>query len=164
MNVAALTRPAKLAVLAAVALHMSLAVFGNLTDYGTNWDFVQHVLAMDTTFKKPALMWRAIDDTALQAIAYAAIVAAELVGAVLLWAGFARLWKQRSSAAEAFHEAKGLAVFGLAWCFLIWVGGFIAVGGEWFAMWQSQTWNGLAAATRFATVTGIALLFVAQRE
>jgi predicted small integral membrane protein len=160
----ALTRWAKLIGIAGIALHMSLAAFGNITDYDTNWAFVQHVLAMDTTFQSPALMWRAVTDPALQTAAYLAIIAAETVGAVLLWAGLAVLWRERGAAADRFHAAKGLAVFALAWCFSVWVIGFIAIGGEWFAMWQSPTWNGQETATGFATVTGLVLVFVAARE
>ncbi|MGE4218041.1 MAG: DUF2165 family protein [Alphaproteobacteria bacterium] len=159
-----LARWAKMIGVFAIALHMSLAAFGNVTDYGTNWTFVQHVLAMDTTFNSPALMWRAIGDPVLQTAAYLAIIAAEIAGAALTWWGLARLWQARRAEAEAFHAAKSLALFGLMWCFAIWVIGFIAIGGEWFAMWQSQTWNGQAGATRFAAVTGIAMLFLAIRE
>lgn len=59
---AAPVRWAKLIGIAAIALHMTLAALGNITDYNTNWAFVQHVLAMDTTFHAPALMWRAVTD------------------------------------------------------------------------------------------------------
>ena len=163
-HTAAPVRWAKLIGVAAVALHMTLVAAGNITDYGTNWAFVQHVLAMDTTFHSPALMWRAVTDPTLQAAAYLAIIAAETAGAVLLWAGLARLWRARAAGPEAFHAAKGLALFALMWCFAIWVAGFIAIGGEWFAMWQSATWNGQEAATRFAAVTGIAMIFLAVRE
>src|SRR3546814_6146899 len=79
--------------IAGIALHMSLAGFGNVTDYGSNQAFVQHVLAMDTTFQSPALMWRAITDPALQTAAYLAIIAAQIAGAVLLWWGAARMWR-----------------------------------------------------------------------
>ncbi|GHD56415.1 membrane protein [Thalassobaculum fulvum] len=157
-------RWAKLIGVAGIALHMSLAAFGNITDYGTNWTFVQHVLAMDTTFQSPALMWRAVTDPTLQTLAYLAIIAAETAGAGLLWAGLAKLWQARTADTAGFHAAKDLALFALMWCFAIWVVGFIAVGGEWFAMWQSATWNGQAAATRFATVTGIVMIFLAMRE
>lgn len=159
-----LVRWAKLAGVAGIALHMSLAALGNVTDYDSNWAFVQRVLAMDTTFQSPALMWRAVTDPTLQAAAYLGIIAAEIAGAVLLWAGAARLWRARSAAPDAFHAAKGVALFALMWCFCIWTVGFVAIGGEWFAMWQSPTWNGQDGATRFATLTGIVMLFVAVRE
>ena len=111
-----------------------------------------------------ALMGRAITDPSLQTAAYLAIIVAEITGAALLWSGFVLLWRARTDDALGFHEAKGLALFALMWCFAIWTVGFIAIGGEWFAMWQSATWNGQSGATRFATVTGIVMLFLAIRE
>lgn len=45
---------------ATVALYIALVAFGNITDFGTNQQFVRHVLAMDTTFKDDDLMWRAV--------------------------------------------------------------------------------------------------------
>ena len=44
---------------------------------------------------------------------------------------------------------------------LMWLLAFLAVGGEWFLMWQSKTWNGQDAAFRMFTVVGIVLVLVA---
>jgi len=45
---------------AAVAVLVSLVAFGNLTDYDTNFAFVQHVLLMDTIFPNATIRYRAI--------------------------------------------------------------------------------------------------------
>ena len=43
-------------------------------------------------------------------------------------------------------------------------GSISLVGGEWFAMWQSQMWNGQQAAFRFyETLLGV-LIYVGQPE
>ena len=42
--------------------------------------------------------------------------------------------------------------------------GFLAVGGEWFAMWQSSRWNGQHSAHIFLILTGLALLHVGTAE
>ena len=63
-----------------------------------------------------------------------------------------------------FERAKSVAVAGLTLSLLMWLVAFLAVGGEWFLMWQSDSWNGQAAAFRMFTVVGIVLLLVAQRE
>jgi len=41
---------------------------------------------------------------------------------------------------------------------------FLSVGGEWFLMWQSKSWNGQEEAFRMFTVVGIVLVVVAQPE
>ncbi|HLQ94163.1 MAG TPA: DUF2165 family protein, partial [Xanthobacteraceae bacterium] len=43
-------RAAKAVMVAAVALFATLVAFGNVTDYHTNFEFVQHVLSMDSVF------------------------------------------------------------------------------------------------------------------
>ena len=47
---------------------------------------------------------------------------------------------------------------GLLMIVALFLGGFITVGGEWFAMWQSKDWNGISAALRMVTIAGFALI------
>jgi predicted small integral membrane protein len=47
---------------------------------------------------------------------------------------------------------------------LLWFGGFLVVGGEWFQMWQSKTWNGQEAAFRFVACIGLVLIFLNQPD
>lgn len=157
-------RLCKLAVLLTVALWVSLVAFGNITDYRSNWPFVQHVLAMDTIFPHAGIGWRAIASPVLQRAAYALIIAVEVVVALLCWVGAWRLWRARRASAVAFQHAKRVATCGLALGVVLWLGGFIAVGGEWFGMWMSSQWNGIASAFRFAVVLLGLLLWLGQRE
>jgi len=157
-------RLCKIALVAAYGLLMALIAFGNITDSGSNWPFVQHVLAMDTTFRSPGVMWRAIDSPTAQAIAYVLIIATETLAAIVIWWGIVRLLRARRAPAAAFHKAKDVAIVGIVLSLLIWLGGFLAVGGEWFAMWQSETWNGAPSAGRFLLAGGIALLFLVQPD
>ncbi len=64
-------RAAKAATVAAIALFASLVTFGNLTDYNTNFIFVEHVLSMDTIFPFSTIKYRAITNPALHQAAYA---------------------------------------------------------------------------------------------
>ncbi|MGW0912305.1 DUF2165 domain-containing protein [Streptomyces sp. NPDC002784] len=137
---------------ASVALYMALVAFGNITDFGTNQQFVRHVLAMDTTFKDDDLMWRAITSKGLQDTAYVAIIVWETLAALVLIYG-TWLWFRRGD-----HEARRWSTYGLLMVMLLFGAGFIAIGGEWFAMWQSGDWNGLDAATRVFVFSGIVLL------
>ncbi|MFJ6657747.1 DUF2165 domain-containing protein [Streptomyces sp. NPDC091377] len=135
-----------------LALHITLVAVGNITDFGTNQQFVQHVLAMDTTFKDENLMWRAITSKGIQNTAYVAIIVWETVAALLLIAG-TWLWARRDVV-----RARQISTYGLLMLMLLFGAGFIAIGGEWFAMWQSSDWNGLDAATRLFLMSGMVLL------
>jgi len=66
----------------------------------------------------------------------------------LLIAAVVLLWHVRSDATR-FNRAKRLVHIGAALGFLVWFFGFLVVGGEFFQMWKSQTWNGQQAAFRF---------------
>jgi len=48
---------AKILLLAAVGLFYSLVVLNNTTDFNSNYQFVRHVLMMDTTFPGNNGMW-----------------------------------------------------------------------------------------------------------
>jgi predicted small integral membrane protein len=135
-----------------VALYMLLVAFGNITDFGTNREFVRHVLAMDTTFKDDDLMWRAITTRWIQDAAYVLIIAWETVAALVLAYG-TWLWARRDQGA-----ARRFATYGLLMVMLLFGAGFIGIGGEWFSMWQSGDWNGLDAATRIFLLSGVVLI------
>ncbi|MFF7470860.1 DUF2165 family protein [Streptomyces sp. NPDC008092] len=136
------------------ALYIALVAFGNITDFGTNQAFVQHVLAMDTTFKDDDLMWRAVTDKGLENTAYVLIIVWETLAALVLIAG-TWLWARRDNV-----RARRVSTYGLLMLVLLFGAGFIGIGGEWFSMWQSKTWNGLDAATRVLVLTGLALIVV----
>ncbi|WP_159768904.1 DUF2165 domain-containing protein [Streptomyces sp. HM190] len=139
-----------------VALYMALVAFSNITDFGTNQQFVRHVLAMDTTFKDEDLMWRAITSTGLQDAAYIAIIAWETVAALLLVA--AGYFWAAALRSRAFRTARRYSTLGLLMVLLLFGAGFMAIGGEWFVMWQSKTWNGLDAALRVFLLSAVVLL------
>ena len=159
-----ITRLAKIVMCLALGLFCLLAAFDNATDYSTNYLFVQHVLSMDTTLPGNSLKYRAITSPVLWQLAYAAIIAAESLAGLLFVVGAAALWRVRLAPAATFNHAKGYAIAGAALAFLIWFFGFMVVGGEWFAMWESPTWNGQEAAFRFYMAALAVLIFLNQSD
>jgi predicted small integral membrane protein len=157
-------RTAKVLLVFAVALFYSLVVFNNLTDYDSNYQFVRHVMTMDSTFPGNHGMWRAINSPALHTAFYLAIIAWEAVAMALCWWGGVRLVKTLRESSAAFNTAKRIAIAGLTVSLLVWLVPFLCVGAEWFLMWQSKTWNGQEAAFRNFAVIGIVLLLVAQPD
>jgi predicted small integral membrane protein len=153
----------KVLLVATIALLFTLIALGNLVDPNVNWLFVQHVLQMDTIFPDATIKWRAIHDKTLQATFYSFIIIWEAGVALILWYGVAQLLRYLKDRAK-FNAGKSIAIFGLTMGFILYAAGFITIGGEWFAMWQSTTWNGEESATRFLTIIGLVLLFLIQRE
>ena len=157
-------RLVKTAMVASTALFALLVTFGNLTDYQSNYEFVRHTLSMDTTFPGNGLSWRAITDPTAWAVSYGLIILVEgIIGGVLAFAAVRLAVNLRASAAS-FNIAKQYAVIGVGLGFLLWFTGFMVVGGEWFAMWQSKTWNGQPAAFRFYMTLLAVVIFVNQPD
>jgi len=157
-------RISKLLLVAGIALFYVLVVFNNVTDFGSNWLFVQHVLAMDTTFPGNHGMWRALPQPGLELAFYLSIIAWEIVTMALLVWSVVKLARALHGADEEFQRAKGPAVVALTASLLMWLIAFLAVGGEWFLMWQSKMWNGQEEAFRMFTVIGIVLVYLVQPE
>jgi predicted small integral membrane protein len=157
-------RVARLLMVASLAAFAGIVTYDNLIDYPSNYAFVQHVLSMDTTFPDNALRHRAITDPRLWTLAYAAIIATEAATCALLAIGAFALARALRADAATFARAKRFTVIGVTLAFLLWFTGFMVVGGEWFAMWQSNVWNGQQAAFRFYLTALAVLLFVNQPE
>jgi predicted small integral membrane protein len=158
------TRLAKLVMVASLAGFAFIVTFDNLADYASNYAFVQHVLAMDTTFPDNALKYRAIINPLLWTLAYDAIIAAEGLTWVLLTVAAVALARALRANAATFKNAKRFTVIGVTLAFLVWFFGFMVIGGEWFAMWQSKIWNGQEAAFRFYLTALAVLVFVNQPD
>ena len=113
-------RLAKIALVFAVALFYALVVLNNLTDYDSNYQFVRHVLMMDTTFPGNRGMWRALDQPAVHTLAYISLIAWEILALVLCaWGGW-RLLRALHADAATFNREKRIAILGLALGMLEW--------------------------------------------
>lgn len=158
-----LIRLGKILVTAFIGIFGALVVFGNLTDYASNFLFVQHTLSMDTTFPDTALRYRAISSSSLHHLFYWLIIAAQVLFSLCCLWGSYQLYRHRLADAQGFHQAKRFAVLGCLTGILVWYLFFQVVGGEWFAMWQSTQWNALATAGRIVDLLFATLIFVALK-
>jgi len=157
-------RASKAVLVFAIALFYTILVLNNITDYGSNYQFVRHVLMMDSTFPGNHLMWRAVNSPLIHTGFYLSIIAWESVSMLLCWWAGLRLLKSYRADRSQFVAALDLAVIALTTSLLMWLVAFLDVGGEWFLMWQSQKWNGQEEAFRMFTVVGLVFLVVVQRE
>jgi predicted small integral membrane protein len=151
-------------LLAGIALFYTLVVFNNVTDFDSNYEFVHHVLSMDSTFPGNHGMWRAMPSHPVQIAFYLGIIAWEIATAILLWWGVAHLLRALRLGAGAFNAAKRIPVMALTLSMLMWLVAFLSVGAEWFLMWQSHVWNGQEAAFRMFAVVGLVLLILLQPD
>jgi predicted small integral membrane protein len=159
-----ITRLSKAVLVLALSSFAFMVSFNNITDYGSNFAFVQHVFSMDTTFPDNAAMYRAISTPFLWHAGYWLIIIGESLTFILLLIGGIKLLSARHQSARAFDAAKNWVIAGATLGFLVWFVGFMVVGGEWFLMWQSKTWNGQDAAFKFYMSILAVLIYVVQPE
>jgi len=159
-----IARSAKIIMCLCLAAFAVLCAGDNLWDYGANFDFVRHVLSMDTTFHDSLIMGRALTAPVLWHAGYWLIIAGEALTGLLFALGAWAMWQARNAPVSAFQRAKYWSIAGALVGFLVWFFGFMVVGGEWFAMWQSRIWNGEEGAFRFYLTILAVLIFVNQRD
>jgi predicted small integral membrane protein len=157
-------RLVKLATVASIALFAFVVAFDNVVDYSSNYAFVQHVLSMDTAFPGNALLGRAITAPWAWTAAYWLIIAAQGLTCAAFAAASVALARALRANAAGFARAKQFVFIGAGIGFLLWFTGFMVVGGEYFAMWQSKVWNGQEPAFRFYLTLLAVLIFVNQPD
>ena len=157
-------RASKIALLGAVAIFFTLVVLNNTTDYDSNYQFVRHVLMMDSTFPNNRGMWRALNPSWIHTAFYYSIIASEAAIGLMCWWGVVRMTLAIRYNRTAFQAAKSVGIAALTLGCLLWSVAFLSIGGEWFLMWQSKTWNGQDAAFRMFVILGITLVYLAMQE
>lgn len=151
-------RLGKVTAVAGIGLMALLVTLGNITDYYSNYYFVEHVMKMDTIFPNSDIHYRSVDSPFLYHTGYILLILAEAFMSFSCLKGVMTMYKKRKSTGVDFHIAKKWAVYGLISGIVIWFIGFEVIGGEWFGMWQSTQWNGLYSADRILTF--ITLIFI----
>jgi predicted small integral membrane protein len=159
-----LLRLVKIVSVAAIGLMAALIVVGNITDYFTNYFFVEHVMKMDTIFPQSHVHYRGIHNATIYHVAYVVIILLETVMSFCCLKGSWQMLRSLKRHGSIFHASKNWAIAGITIGILIWFLGFEVIGGEWFAMWQSTTWNGLAAAERVLAFLGFVVILLNLRE
>jgi predicted small integral membrane protein len=157
-------RICKILLLAAVAFYFTLVAFNNLTDFDSNFQFVRHVLMMDSTFPGNHGMGRALREPWIHRAFYLGVIAWEILNAVLCWWGSVSLLRALRSSQSEFQQAKQVGVVALTSGMLQWFVAFLSIGAEWFLMWQSKLWNGQDAAFRMFAIDGLILLILLLPE
>jgi predicted small integral membrane protein len=159
-----LFRLAKAILVAAIGIMAAIIVIGNTTDYYTNYIFVEHVMKMDSVFQASHIHYRSISNPVFFHAGYIVIIAMELLMAVCCLIGGWLLFKNVRSDSAKFNASKNWSVAGILIGIIIWFLGFEVVGGEWFAMWQSPTWNGLASAERIVSFLSLVLILLHLKD
>ncbi|MBV4487387.1 DUF2165 domain-containing protein [Pseudomonas sp. SWRI153] len=136
-----LIRYSKVILMAYISFFGLLVMFQNFTDYQANYNYVAHVLSMDTTNASKNVMYRSIESPMIHHRIYWFILTMEVTYTVLCLIGAYQLYRHVDASAEAFHEAKKYSIMGILVAIFIYYVCLQTVGVEWFNMDTSQSWN-----------------------
>lgn len=142
-------------ILVAGLWHLIIS-FTNITDYGTNFEFVRHVLSMDTIFPNSNVAYRSLSQTWIHHLCYWMIIVMESLIAVLLLLSGYGMYQAIKANGNDFENAKSKAYSGITLSMILWFLSFTVIGAEWFSMWQSTEWNATQTAkTNLLIMMGI---------
>lgn len=136
-----LVRYSKVILMTYISFFGLLVMHSNFTDYQSNYEYVGHILSMDTTQINENIRYRAITSPMLHHRIYWLIITLEVIYTVCCLLGTYHLYRKINASAEAFHDAKKLSIIGLLIAMFVYYVGLQTIGVEWFDMDTSQTWN-----------------------
>ncbi|MCO8313735.1 DUF2165 family protein [Pseudomonas mandelii] len=158
-----LIRYSKVILMAYISFFGLLVMYSNFTDYASNYEYVGHVLSMDTTRENLNLSYRAITSPLLHHRIYWIIITLEVIYTAFCLLGAYHLYRKTDASAEEFHEAKKFAIIGLLIAMFVYYICLQVIGVEWFNMDESQTWNAKDWARHIVDFILPLLIYVAIR-
>ena len=157
-------RLAKILCVAAVGFDVALVAFGNLTDYWTNFAFITEVLDMDEVPAASHIHWRALTSPIRTSCQLHLDHRRGNRGRGTL--SFRRCFDGSATAgqAAALSNRQNEGGRGADARVLLYEAGFVAVGGEWFGMWQARDLDAVPSAFRvLITMLGV-LIFISLKD
>lgn len=134
-------RISKVLLMLYVSIFGLLVMYSNITDYPTNYEYLGHILSMDTVRAETVYKYRAITSPMAHHRIYWLIITLEVLFTCFCVMGTYHLYKNINTTARKFHEAKKFALIGLLIAITTYYVGFQVIGGEWFNMDESERWN-----------------------
>ncbi|CAI8710681.1 MULTISPECIES: DUF2165 family protein [Pseudomonas] len=141
LNTDKLIRYSKVILMAYISFFGLLVMYSNMTDYSSNYEYVGHILSMDTTLVNPNIRYRAIESPILHHRIYWFIITMEVTWTVYCLIGTFHLLRKINASSQEFHEAKKFSIIGLLTAIFIYYVCLQTIGVEWFDMDTSQAWN-----------------------
>ncbi|TFB36225.1 DUF2165 family protein [Pseudomonas sp. F01002] len=136
-----LIRYSKVVLMAYISFFGLMVMYSNFTDYPSNYEYVGHILSMDTTRENLNLSYRAITSPMLHHRTYWFIITLEVVYTAFCLLGTYHLYRNINAPAADFHEAKKFAIVGLLIGLFVYYICLQVIGTEWFNMDESAIWN-----------------------
>ena len=153
-------RMSKIALVVFVGLQGLFYGLNNIVNFKQAISFVTGVLPMEGHAAYPNAFGPAITWPPLIVATLCVIIIGELLIAGLSFKGAYDMVRARNGPSGMFNAAKKFAILGCAMALVVWFGMFLAVGGAYFQMWQTDLGAAaMAGAFQYSMASGIILLF-----
>lgn len=151
----------KVVLVVCVGLQALFYALQNIVNLEAAYAVVSAVLSMGNHEYYPHHFGPPVTISILVWAALWVIIIGELLAAVLCLKGSFDMFRRRSDTPAVFAHSKQWAVLGCGVAVAVWLGLFMAVGGAYFQMWQTELGiNSLEGAFMYVVSSGIVLLFV----
>jgi predicted small integral membrane protein len=156
-----MTRIMKSLLVLTVGLNALFCALQNLANLNQAHAALAYVISGADQKVYPHTLFFYSNSAALHWAALAAVLVGEFAVAFFGLKGAWDMFAARNAAAKQFHAAKTAAFWAGSFALLTWFGLFIAVGANFFQMWQTEMGSGSQDhAFGFAAMSAIVVLFV----
>jgi len=137
----------------------------NVANLDAAYGAVAYVLSMGDHAVYPRHFAPAVTWSPLVWAALGVVIAGETLAGALCGYGAMSMWRARRATVESFRTASEPAILGCGVGVVVWLGLFMAIGGAWFQMWQTDGGrHSLEGAFMYAVSSAVVMLFVNQTE
>ena len=155
----------KIVLVVCVGLQALIYAIQNMVNLDAAFGAVAYVFSMADHVAYPDHLGPPVTWAPLVWLALCTIIVAETLVGVLCFKGAFDMWRARRDALTEFVRAKTSAILGCGLAMVVWIGLFMALGGAWFQMWQTEIGGGsLEGAFMYAMSSAAVLIFVNQVE
>ncbi|SEM31632.1 Predicted small integral membrane protein [Pseudomonas sp. ok272] len=165
MTTTCVIRRSKIIIALMAGIFGIFIVFSNLTDYTANYEFIAHILSMDTTRGNSTRTYRAVTSSIMHHRFYWMIITLETIFTTCCLVGAYQLFQKRNASSREFHEAKKYAIAGLTTGTVVYYLIFQVILNEWFDMDMSiLQWHALEWAQGIVDFQMPALIYLALKN
>lgn len=155
----------KIVLVICIGLQGLIYAISNLANLNGAFGAVAYVFSMADHAAYPNHLGPPVTWAPLIWLALCTVIVGESLVGVLCLKGAFDMWRTRRDAVAAFVRAKTSAILGCGLAMVVWVGLFMALGGAWFQMWQTEIGiASLEGAFMYAVSSAVVLIFVNQPE
>lgn len=155
----------KIVLVLCVGLQALVYAIQNVVNLDAAFGAVAYVFSMADHVVYPDHIGPPVTWAPLVWLALCLIIASETLVGLLCFKGAVDMWRARHEAVAQFVRAKTAAILGCGLAMVVWIGFFMALGGAWFQMWQTEVGAGsLEGAFMYSVSSAVVLIFLNQSE